>query len=65
MRQLDALILFESNSTHNFISIKLATKLGIHDFEMGDTILACGAFKGQEVSITPLIGNGNITYRAM
>ena len=35
---------------------RLATKLGIHDFEMGEVVKADGAFKGQEVSVTPLIG---------
>ena len=40
----------------NFIFTKLATKLGIHDFKMGDTFQADGMFKGQEVSINPLKG---------
>ena len=52
----DALILFDLGSTHNFISHELALKLGIHEFKMGDHIQANGAFKGQEVSVTPLIG---------
>ena len=56
VREHDALILFDPGSTHNFISTELATKLGIHDFEMGEVIKADGAFKGQEVSVTPLIG---------
>ena len=30
-------------------------KLGIHDFEMGEGILADDTFKGQKVNITPLI----------
>ena len=56
VRELDAFILFDPGSTHNFISHDLALKLGIHDFETGDVIQADGAFKGQEVSVTPLIG---------
>ena len=52
----DAFILFDPGSTHNFISTELAMKLGIHDFEMGEALKADGAFKGQEVSVTPLIG---------
>ena len=43
-------------STHNFISHELEIKLGLDEFEMGDFILVDGAFKGQEVSIIPLIG---------
>ena len=56
VREHDAFILFDPGSTHNFISIELATKLGIHAHEMGDTTKADGAFKGQEVPVTPLIG---------
>ena len=56
VRDHDALILFDPSSTHNFISTELATKLGIHDCEMGEVIKADGAFKGKEVSVTPLIG---------
>ena len=54
VREHDYLILFDPQSTHNFISHELALKLGIHEFEMGDVILAHGAFKGKEVSNTPL-----------
>ena len=50
VREHDALILFVLGSTHNFISQELALKLGIHDFEMGEEILANGAFKGQKSS---------------
>ena len=53
VRQLNTLILFDLGSTHNFISHELALKLGIHEVEMGGVILAKGAFKGKEVSITP------------
>ena len=56
VKEHDALILFDPGSTHNFISTKLATKLVSHDFEMGEVVKADGAFKGQEVLITPLIG---------
>jgi len=56
VREHDALILFDPGSTHNFISVDLATKLGIHDFEMGDMVTADGAFKEQKVQVTPLIG---------
>ena len=56
VRELDALKLFDLVSTHNFISHELALKLGIHEFERDDFIQANGSFKGQEVSITPLIG---------
>ena len=56
VREHDALILFDPGSTHNFISHELALKLGIHEFEMGDRIQDDGVVKGQEVSVTPLIG---------
>ena len=56
VREHDALIFFCPGSTHNFISTNLATKIGIHDFEMGKVIKIDGAFQGQEVSITPFIG---------
>ena len=48
VREHDAFILFHPGSTCNFIYIKLATKIGIHDFEMGNVIQADGAFKVQE-----------------
>ncbi|RYA46877.1 reverse transcriptase domain-containing protein [Enterobacter cloacae complex sp. GF14B] len=56
VREHDAFILFDPGSTHNFISIELATKLGIQAYEMGDVLPADSAFKGQEASVTPLIG---------
>ncbi|MCO5604727.1 hypothetical protein L7F22_058897 [Adiantum nelumboides] len=56
VKEHDAFILFDPGSTHNFISLELATKLGVQDFEMGDAMKADGAFINQEVSITPLIG---------
>ncbi|MCO5570274.1 hypothetical protein L7F22_023993 [Adiantum nelumboides] len=43
-------------SIHNFISIELAQKLGIQTEEMGTALEASGAFKGQYVPVTPLIG---------
>ncbi|MCO5596382.1 hypothetical protein L7F22_050443 [Adiantum nelumboides] len=57
VRKHDAFILFDPGSTHNFVSIELATKLGIEEFvDMGDAMKANGAFIGQDVLITPLIG---------
>ncbi|MCO5598126.1 hypothetical protein L7F22_052218 [Adiantum nelumboides] len=56
VREHDAFILFDPGSTHNFISLELATKLGVQDFEMGDAMKVDRAFIGQDVSITPLIG---------
>ncbi|MCO5552340.1 hypothetical protein L7F22_005851 [Adiantum nelumboides] len=56
VREHDAFILFNLGSTHNFIFLELATKLGVQNFEMGDAMKADGAFINQEVSVTPLIG---------
>ena len=56
IRDQDSLILFDPGSTHNFISKELATKLGIHEHEMGYAMDAKGAFVGQKVSVKPLIG---------
>ncbi|MCO5593497.1 hypothetical protein L7F22_047511 [Adiantum nelumboides] len=56
VRERDAFILFDPGSTHNFISLELANKLGIQDFEMEDAMNADGAFIGQDVFVTPLIG---------
>ncbi|MCO5604040.1 hypothetical protein L7F22_058197 [Adiantum nelumboides] len=53
---MNSLILFDPGSTHNFISIELAQKLGIQTEEMGTPLEASGAFKGQYVAVTPLIG---------
>ncbi|MCO5564390.1 hypothetical protein L7F22_018050 [Adiantum nelumboides] len=44
VREHDPFILFDPGSTHNFISLKLATKLGVQDFEMRDAMKADGAF---------------------
>ncbi|MCO5584321.1 hypothetical protein L7F22_038245 [Adiantum nelumboides] len=55
VREHDAFILVDPRSTH-FISLELAAKLGVQDFEMGDAMKADGAFIGQDVSVTPLIG---------
>ncbi|MCO5595346.1 hypothetical protein L7F22_049388 [Adiantum nelumboides] len=52
---LIALALKETHAM-NFISLELATKLGVQDFEMGDAMKADGAFIDQEVSVTTLIG---------
>ncbi|MCO5598510.1 hypothetical protein L7F22_052607 [Adiantum nelumboides] len=56
VREHGAFILFDPGSTHNFISLKLAAKLGIQEFEMGDAMKVDGAFIGQDVSVTPLTG---------
>ncbi|MCO5551961.1 hypothetical protein L7F22_005468 [Adiantum nelumboides] len=56
VREHDAFILFDLGSTHNFISLELAAKIGIQEFEMGDAMKADGAFIGQDVSVIPLIG---------
>ena len=56
VRDQDSLILFDPGSTHNFISKELAAKLGIHEHEMGYAMDAEGAFVGQKVPVTPLIG---------
>ncbi|MCO5583560.1 hypothetical protein L7F22_037471 [Adiantum nelumboides] len=53
---MNSLILFDPGSTHNFISIELAQKFGIQTEEMGTALEASGAFKGQYVPVTPLIG---------
>ncbi|MCO5581154.1 hypothetical protein L7F22_035032 [Adiantum nelumboides] len=53
---MNSLILSDPGSTHNFISIELAQKLGIQTEEMGTALEASGAFKGQYVPVTPLIG---------
>ncbi|MCO5569085.1 hypothetical protein L7F22_022792 [Adiantum nelumboides] len=56
VRVHDAFILFDPGSTHNFISLELAAKLGVQEFEMGETMKTDGAFIGQDVSVTPLFG---------
>ncbi|MCO5557823.1 hypothetical protein L7F22_011395 [Adiantum nelumboides] len=56
IRDMNSLILFDPGSTHNFISIELAQRLGIQTEEMGTVLEASGAFKGQYVPVTPLIG---------
>ncbi|MCO5551582.1 hypothetical protein L7F22_005087 [Adiantum nelumboides] len=56
VRDQDAFMLFDPGSTHNYISQDLTSKLGIHSLEMGPKEDADGAFEGQEVPITPLIG---------
>ena len=45
LREHDILILFDLGSTHFFISTKLAIKLGVHDFEIGEVVKVDGAFK--------------------
>ena len=56
VRDQNSFILFDPGSTHNFISVELEKKLGIQTEEMGPALEARGAFKGQEVPVTPLIG---------
>ena len=56
VRDQSALILLDPGSTHNFISVDLAQCLGISTDEVGPALDARGAFKGQEVLVTPLIG---------
>ena len=49
VREHDTLIFFNLSPVYNFIFTKLTTKLGVHDFEMGEVVKANGAFKEQEV----------------
>ena len=64
VRDIHSLILFDPGLTHNFISIELAQKLGIQTKEMGVAIKASGAFKGQQVPVTPLIGKLRVHVQA-
>ena len=50
----NTLILFDPRSTHNFISVDLAMRMGISKEELGPALEAHGAFKGQEVPVTLL-----------
>ncbi|MCO5596942.1 hypothetical protein L7F22_051013 [Adiantum nelumboides] len=52
VRMHNSLILCDSSSTHNYISVGLASKLGIHAHEMGET----HAVEGPATPVTPLIG---------
>ena len=54
VRELETFITFDSMFTHNFISHELPLKLGIHEFDMGDVILANEAFKGERFQSLPL-----------
>ena len=56
VRDQNSLILFDPGSTHNFISVELVQELGIQTEELGAALDAMGAFKGQQVPMTPLIG---------
>ena len=56
VRDQDAFILFDPSSTHNFVLQDMIAKLDIHSLEMGLKEQVEGAFEGQQVSITPLIG---------
>ncbi|MCO5562688.1 hypothetical protein L7F22_016316 [Adiantum nelumboides] len=64
-REHDVFIIFDPGSTHNFISLELATKLGMQDFEMGDAM----KLEYQSATIIPglplirsmaVIENGNL-----
>ena len=51
------MILFDPGFKHNnFISHEIPSRLGIHDFEIGEKVKADGAFKEQEVSAGTLLG---------
>ena len=56
IRDQSALILLDPGSTHNFISQELAQCLEIHTEELGTSLNAKGAFQGQEVPVTLVIG---------
>ena len=56
VRDQSAFMLLDPGSTHNFISVELAQRLGINAKDMGPPLHALGAFEGQEVPVTPLIG---------
>ena len=50
--------------THNMISSDLVQKLGIKTKELGTMMNASGAFEGQEVIVTPLIGKLHIQIQS-
>lgn len=52
-------------STHNYICVELAQKLGIQTEEMGLGLEAMRAFKGLQVLVEPLIGKLCIHVPAM
>ena len=56
VRDHNVVILFDPGSTHNFISVDLAMRMGISTEELGPALEARRAFKGQEVPVNPLIG---------
>ena len=56
VRDQSAFMLLDRGSTHNFISVELAQKLGINAEDMGPPLQALEAFEGQQVLVTPLIG---------
>ena len=49
-------MLLDPGSTHNFILVELAQRLGINAEDMGPPLQALGAFEGQQILVTPLIG---------
>ena len=56
IRDQSAFILLDLGSTHNFILVELAQRLGINVEEMEPPLQALGSFEGQQVPVTPLIG---------
>ena len=56
VRDQSAFMLLDLGSTHNFISVELAQRLGINAEDMGPPLQALGAFEGQQVPVTTLIG---------
>ena len=57
-------ILMDPGSTHNMISSELVRKLRIKTKDLGTTMNASGAFEGQEVVVTPLIGKLHIQIQS-
>ena len=56
IRDQSTLILLYLGSTHNFIFQELTKCLEINTEELGPSLNARGAFQGQEVPVTPMIG---------
>ena len=52
----DVFILWDLVSTHNFVLQDMVAKLIIHSLRMGLKKELEGAFEGQQVPITPMIG---------
>ena len=56
IRDQNSLILLDPGSTHNFISQELAKCLEIYIEELRPSLNAKGAFQGQEIPVTSVIG---------